>query len=95
MADKNQKIIDQAIDQEYKYGFTTDIEQTKFEPGLDEGVEQIDRDAAFEGVSVVSVGPPECDDRDQPGDEDGEYRARAAVPLPKGAGDEAGDARST
>ena len=38
MADKNQKIIDQAIDQEYKYGFTTDIEQTKFEPGLDEGV---------------------------------------------------------
>ena len=33
MADKNQKIIDQAIDQEYKYGFTTDIEQTKFEPG--------------------------------------------------------------
>ena len=38
MTDKNQKIIDQAIDQEYKYGFTTDIEQTKFEPGLDEEV---------------------------------------------------------
>ena len=38
MTDKNQKIIDQAIDQEYKYGFTTDIEQTKFKPGLDEEV---------------------------------------------------------
>ena len=38
MIDKNQQIIDSAIDQEYKYGFTTDIETTTFEPGLDEGV---------------------------------------------------------
>ena len=38
MADKNQQVIDKTIDQEYKYGFTTDVDQTKFEPGLDEEV---------------------------------------------------------
>ena len=38
MVDKNQQVIDKTIDQEYKYGFTTDIDQTKFEPGLDEEV---------------------------------------------------------
>ena len=38
MIDKNQKIIDSALDQEYKYGFITDIEQTTFEPGLNEDV---------------------------------------------------------
>ena len=36
MVDKNQQIIDSTLDQEYKYGFTTDIEQTTFEPGLNE-----------------------------------------------------------
>ena len=35
MIDKNQQIIDKNLDQEYKYGFTTDVEQIKFEPGLD------------------------------------------------------------
>ena len=38
MIDKNQQIIDKNLDQEYKYGFTTDVEQVKFEPGLDEEV---------------------------------------------------------
>ena len=38
MIDKNQQIIDKNLDQEYKYGFTTDVEQIKFEPGLDEEV---------------------------------------------------------
>ena len=38
MVDKNQQVIDKTIDQEYKSGFTTDIDQTKFEPGLDEEV---------------------------------------------------------
>jgi Fe-S cluster assembly protein SufB len=38
MIDKNQQIIDSTLDQEYKYGFTTDIEQTTFEPGLNEEV---------------------------------------------------------
>ena len=38
MVDKNQRVIDKTIDQEYKYGFTTDVDQTKFEPGLDEEV---------------------------------------------------------
>ena len=38
MIDKNQQIIDSTLDQEYKYGFTTDIQTTTFEPGLDEGV---------------------------------------------------------
>ena len=38
MVDKNQQVIDKTIDQEYKYGFTTDVDQTKFEPGLDEEV---------------------------------------------------------
>ncbi len=32
------KIIDDAIEQEYKYGFVTDIEQETFPPGLDEEV---------------------------------------------------------
>ena len=38
MVDKNQRVIDKTLDQEYKYGFTTDIDQTKFDPGLDEEV---------------------------------------------------------
>ena len=38
MVDKNQQVIDKTIDQEYKYGFTTDVDQVKFEPGLDEEV---------------------------------------------------------
>ena len=38
MVDKNQQVIDKTLDQEYKYGFSTDIEETKFEPGLDEDV---------------------------------------------------------
>jgi len=38
MIDKNQIIIDKTLDQEYKYGFSTDIEQYKFPPGLDENV---------------------------------------------------------
>ena len=38
MIDKNQQIIDKNLDQEYKYGFTTDVEQIKFEPGLNEEV---------------------------------------------------------
>ena len=38
MIDKNQKIIDKNLDQKYKYGFTTNVEQIKFEPGLDEEV---------------------------------------------------------
>ena len=38
MSDKNQQIIDKNLDQEYKYGFTTDVEQIKFEPGLNEEV---------------------------------------------------------
>ena len=38
MIDKNQQIIDSTLNQEYKYGFTTDIEQTTFEPGLNEDV---------------------------------------------------------
>jgi len=33
-----QKIIDDAIDQDYKYGFVTNIEQDTFEPGLNEEV---------------------------------------------------------
>ena len=35
---KNQQIIDSAISQEYKYGFTTDIEQETIPPGLNEDV---------------------------------------------------------
>jgi Fe-S cluster assembly protein SufB len=35
---KNQQILDQAIDQEYQYGFVTDIEQDTFLPGLNEEV---------------------------------------------------------
>ena len=38
MIDKNQQIIDKNLDQEYKYGFTTNVDQIKFEPGLDEEV---------------------------------------------------------
>ena len=38
MIDKNQQIIDKNLDQEYKYGFTTDVEQIKFKPGLNEEV---------------------------------------------------------
>jgi len=38
MIDKNQQIIDSTLNQEYKYGFTTDIEQTTFEPGLNKDV---------------------------------------------------------
>ena len=38
MVDKNQQVIDKTLEQEYKYGFTTDVDQTKFEPGLDEEV---------------------------------------------------------
>ena len=35
---KNQQILDQAIGQEYEYGFTTDIEQETIPPGLNEDV---------------------------------------------------------
>jgi len=38
MIDKNQKIIDKNLGQKYKYGFTTNVDQFKFEPGLDEEV---------------------------------------------------------
>lgn len=31
-------IIEKAIEQDYKYGFVTDIDQDTFPPGLDEGV---------------------------------------------------------
>ena len=36
--DKNKQIIDKVIDQEYEYGFTTDIEQETIPPGLNEDV---------------------------------------------------------
>ena len=39
---KNQQIIDSAISQEYKYGFTTDIEQETIPPGLNEDVIRFD-----------------------------------------------------
>lgn len=35
---KEQTIIDKAVEQEYKYGFTTDIEQETLPPGLNEDV---------------------------------------------------------
>ena len=35
---KDQHIIDEAVSREYKYGFTTDIEQDTFPPGLNEDV---------------------------------------------------------
>ena len=35
---KNQQTIDESISQEYKYGFTTNIEQDTLEPGLNEDV---------------------------------------------------------
>ena len=35
---KNQQIIDSAIEKEYEYGFTTDIEQDTLAPGLSEEV---------------------------------------------------------
>ena len=34
----NQPIIDDVVNQEYKYGFVTDIEQDQFPPGLNEDV---------------------------------------------------------
>ena len=37
----NQSIIDSAISQEYEYGFTTDIDQEKIPPGLNEDVIRI------------------------------------------------------
>ena len=36
--EREEKIIDDAVNQEYKYGFTTDIEQDKMPPGLNEDV---------------------------------------------------------
>ncbi|MDB3868734.1 Fe-S cluster assembly protein SufB [Candidatus Marinimicrobia bacterium] len=38
MKSNEQKIIDDAVSQDYKYGFVTDIEQEKLPPGLDENV---------------------------------------------------------
>ena len=38
---KDQKIIDQAINREYEYGFVTDIEQDIIPPGLNEDVVRI------------------------------------------------------
>ena len=38
MKNSEQKIIDDAISQDYKYGFITDIEQEKLPPGLNEDV---------------------------------------------------------
>ena len=38
MKTNEQNIIDDAVSQDYKYGFVTDIEQEKLPPGLDEGV---------------------------------------------------------
>ncbi len=38
MKNNEQKIIDDAISQDYKYGFVTDIEQEKLPPGLNEDV---------------------------------------------------------
>ena len=35
---KNQQTIDESISQEYKYGFTTDIEQETLEPGLNKDI---------------------------------------------------------
>ena len=35
---KNQQIIDSAIEQEYEYGFVTDIDQDTLAPGLNEEV---------------------------------------------------------
>ena len=37
----DQSIIDSAISQEYEYGFTTDIDQEKIPPGLNEDVIRI------------------------------------------------------
>ena len=37
----DQKIIDQAINREYEYGFVTDIEQDIIPPGLNEDVVRI------------------------------------------------------
>jgi Fe-S cluster assembly protein SufB len=36
--EREDKILDEAISQDYKYGFTTDIEQEKLPPGLNEDV---------------------------------------------------------
>ena len=38
MSEKKQNILDDTIQQEYKYGFVTDIEQDKIAPGLNENV---------------------------------------------------------
>ena len=38
MKTDEQKIIDDAVSQDYKYGFVTDVEQEKLPPGLDDGV---------------------------------------------------------
>jgi len=38
MKTNEQKIIDDAVSQDYKYGFVTDIEQEILPPGLDEAV---------------------------------------------------------
>jgi Fe-S cluster assembly protein SufB len=38
MKTDEKKIIDNAVNQDYKYGFVTDIEQEKLPPGLDESV---------------------------------------------------------
>ncbi|MFC1550315.1 Fe-S cluster assembly protein SufB [Candidatus Neomarinimicrobiota bacterium] len=38
MSEKKQNILDDTIQQEYKYGFVTDIEQDKIAPGLNEKV---------------------------------------------------------
>ena len=38
LKERDDKIIDEAISQDYKYGFTTDIEQEKIPPGLNEDV---------------------------------------------------------
>ena len=35
---QSQQIIDQSIEQDYKYGFTTNIEQDTLEPGLNEDI---------------------------------------------------------
>ena len=32
------EMLKEYAEQEYKYGFTTDVDQTKFDPGLDEEV---------------------------------------------------------
>ena len=38
MCIRDRQVIYKTLEQEYKYGFTTDIDQTKFDPGLNEEV---------------------------------------------------------